>query len=322
MKKYLILLLIALTSFNLLSQESEDLLAQGIDLFKRGLYNEAIVSFRGIIVDPNLTSMRGDAHFWIAKSNMAAEQLNEAETNLEYFLQNFKNNSNYSEGLYQKGRLLFLQQEYENSIQVLQSFINQYSNSVFISNAYFWIGEGLYVLGNFSEAQAIFRKIIEEYPNSFKYESAKYRLSLIEFKKRENELLKLLKWSHLESLETLEDFKTRESTYEQALSLLQKKLAIAGQSTSPSLSADTTQYQTTINQQESQIESLKKQITALESQIAALNQKQDSADDSNTVMTDAAIQAMKYQSELLKTKEEALKIQAELLDLLLVNLGE
>jgi len=48
---------------------------------------------------------------------------------------------------------------------------------------------------------------------------------MINQKKVENELLNLLKWSHEESLRNMEDFRRKESAYDQALSAYQKRIA-------------------------------------------------------------------------------------------------
>ncbi|MDR0622835.1 MAG: hypothetical protein LBG10_00195, partial [Treponema sp.] len=52
-----------------------------------------------------------------------------------------------------------------------------------------------------------------------------YRLGLINQKKIEIELLALLKWSHEESLKTMEEYQRRERTYDQALTAYQKRIA-------------------------------------------------------------------------------------------------
>jgi tetratricopeptide (TPR) repeat protein len=92
-----------------------------------------------------------------------------------------------------------------------------------VPNAYFWIGESLYSLGRLEEAERVFAKVLRDYPQSYKVEAASYRLSLVEFKKREEELLRLLKWSHEEFLRAVEEYQRREKTYEQALAAYQQR---------------------------------------------------------------------------------------------------
>lgn len=209
-------------------EEAQERVAQGIELFSKGLYEQALVLFRSMIVDPEFRSHHGDAYFWIAKCQMVIGKLDDAEKNLEHFLIHFDNHLYYSEGVYQKGRLLFMQNEFEKSIEVLEQFIDHYPTSVFIPNAYFWVAESIFFMGHLEKALQIFKYIVTKFPNSYKFETAKYRISIIEFKKRENELLKLLKWSHLEALKTMDEYQQREKTYEQAIASYQKRLSDAG----------------------------------------------------------------------------------------------
>ena len=100
-------------------EDGASLVSQGIDFFRKGFYEQSLLSFRSIIGDPNFRSHHGDAHFWTAKCLMVLGRYEDATKSLEYYLLKYKNHLYYSEGLYQKGRLFFLQSEYEISIQPL-----------------------------------------------------------------------------------------------------------------------------------------------------------------------------------------------------------
>jgi TolA-binding protein len=201
------------------------LLQQGIEHYKVSDFQNSLIRFRGILSDPAAASYNGDAYFWIAKSNLALGRYEEAEKNLEHFLKTFPDNPFYAEGLYEKGRLLFLQGEFETSLQALQSFISAYPDSPYLANAYYWSGESLFSLGDLSSAERMFTIVVSRFPTSFRVEAARYRISTIELKYREEELLKLLKWSHEEYLKALEEFKKRETTYEEAVTAFQRKIA-------------------------------------------------------------------------------------------------
>ena len=43
-------------------------LAEGIQFYKRGQFQQAIVIFRNIILNPALAKNHGDAFFWLGKS--------------------------------------------------------------------------------------------------------------------------------------------------------------------------------------------------------------------------------------------------------------
>jgi D-mannonate dehydratase len=66
--------------------------------------------------------------------------------------------------------------------------------------------------------------VVEKYPSSVKYEAASYRLDLINQKKIEAELLAILKWSHEESLKTMEGYQAREKTYDQTITAYQRRI--------------------------------------------------------------------------------------------------
>ncbi|MBT3272803.1 MAG: tetratricopeptide repeat protein, partial [Spirochaetales bacterium] len=220
-----ILCILFMLTAPLSAQESGSfLLDQGVKTFGTAQYDEALRQFRNIILDSALAEYHGDSYFWIAKAYMALGQYENASKNLEFFLGEYPDNKYHVESLYQRGRLIFLQGEYEKSIQILEDFVSAHPSSVFSANSYFWIGESLYSLGHFEEALAIFEIVVNDYPRSFKVEAAGYRISLIELKERERELLKLLKWSHEEYLRALEAFDRKERSYEQALASYQRSL--------------------------------------------------------------------------------------------------
>ncbi len=205
----------------------EERIDRGIDEFGKGNYQSALLTFRDVILNSSMEEYHGEAYFWISRSYMAQQELQKAEQNLEFYLTEYEGHPLYPDALYQKGRLLHIQKEYEKSIRRLYGYIEEYPSHPYKANAYFWIGESLYALGHYEKADAIFTLVLRDYPKSYKVEAAKYRHSLIDLKKREEELLKLLKMSHEEYLKALEEFDRREKSYEQAIAGYQRKLAAA-----------------------------------------------------------------------------------------------
>ena len=94
-----------------------------------------------------------------------------------------------------------------------------------IPSAYYWVGECLFSVGRFEEARTLFSLVLDKYPQAIKREAAWYRISLVEQTGKEEELLKLLKMSHEESLKIIEDYQRREKTYEQAINAYQKRIS-------------------------------------------------------------------------------------------------
>jgi len=221
-RKKAVLLLLMMTFA--LCASSVDKLNEAIQLFRDGEYEKAIPVLRGVIADPAATAQRPDAVLLMAKSEMAIGKLDEAGKNLEYYLSVYPAGPDYAEALYQKGRLLFLQEQFEESIQVLQSFLSKYPSSPLASSAWFWVGENLYSLGRVDVAEKVYQRILTDFPTSVKVEAARYKISLIQLQKKEIELERLLTWSHEDFLKTLEEYRQREKTYEQAIDAYQKKL--------------------------------------------------------------------------------------------------
>jgi TolA-binding protein len=200
-------------------------LKDGIDQFRNGQYDRAILLFRNVITDPKAGPEKASAYFLIAKSYMATGKLDDAEHNLEYYLTTYPGSPDFEEASYQKGRLLFMQDEFDSAVQVLQAFIRAYPKSTFVSSAWFWVGESLYGLGQLDDALAAYQKIVTDFPTSVKLEAAQYKVSLIQLSKREVELSKLLKWSHEDFLKSVEEYQNREKAYVQAIEAYQKRLA-------------------------------------------------------------------------------------------------
>ncbi len=200
-------------------------------LFKEEKYDEAIIVFREIVLSSENEKLKQEIYFWLAKAYMNSEKYKLAETNLEYYLSNYKNSGlNYPEAFYQKGRLLFLQEMYQEAIEQLNTFTKLFPNDPLVSNAYYWIGESLYALGQFEDSIYIFNLVINKYPNSNKKEASYYKLRLIEHKKSELVLQNLLKWSYEQYISSLNQFKVKEKSLQQAIDMYQQNGTISKES--------------------------------------------------------------------------------------------
>jgi tetratricopeptide (TPR) repeat protein len=300
------LLVACVSGFGQVQTAGEELLLRGIERFREGEYGEALLAFRDIVLDEGLRNYHGDAYFWIAKSYMALGQLDLAEKNLEFFISNYEAHPSYGEAIYQRGRLLFMQRQYEDAIQVFEGFLDSYPSSPFKANTLFWIGESLYELGHLEEAYRFFTAVVADHPTSFKVEAARYRISLIDLKQREQQLLKLLKWSHEETLRTLEEFQRREKTYEQAIAAYQRRLSSVSKSS----------YEEQIAALEAQIAEKNRQIRALTDELQSVETALDEAEELVASLQDADESGAQTPSpdtpataQLLRIKEEALELK-------------
>jgi len=299
-----VLLSLALGTANAAAQDSgsgSDL-KEGIDQFRGGQYDKAILLFHNVILDPTAGPQKAAAYFLIAKSYMAVGKLDDAERNLEFYLTTYPGAPDYEEAVYQKGRLLFLQQEYENAIQVLQGFITDYPKSPFVSSAWFWAAESLYGLGRWDDAQALYQKILTDYPTSVKVEAAQYKISLIQLRRKEVEMSKLLTWSHEELLRSVEEYQNREKAYVQAIETYQKRLASSTSEEDRKIIAD-----------------LQQQLAQKTDEIAQLKAA-GAAPVPGTPASETSEEAERTQ-RLLAAKQAALALKEQYLQWLLTNAG-
>lgn len=221
---FIIISLSLLLHFNVYSDSAgKAMYDKGKSYYTNGKYLEALYFFNEIISQGD-SDLSGDAYFWSAKSYLATGEVENAERNLEYFLLNFPQNDFYNEGFYYKARILFMQKEYDKSLELFNRFIRSNPFSPFTANAYYWIGDCLYSTGHFEQALEVFKKVISDYPSGYKTEAAQYKISLIDYRFREQELLRLIKWSHEESMRTFEEYRNREKNYLLTIEAYQKRI--------------------------------------------------------------------------------------------------
>jgi len=285
-------LIFALTGAWAQTRKGDEELQAGLQAFKLEQYREAVRSFQAVIANPAAAAYAPDAYFWGAKAYLALGLLPDADRFLEYFLAQYGQHPFAAEARYQKSRLLFLEMDYENAIQASQEFIARHPRSDFVPNAYYWIGESLYKLGQLDEAGRVFEKVLQDYPQSFKVEAARYQLALIEFKQREDELLRLLKWSHEEYLRTVGEFQRREKAYEQAIGAYQRR--------------PTGQAEVQKGGENRQLQELEAENASLRSRLQSLEKQVDAG-------TAAKVQELADLERTLQVKAEALALKESLL---------
>jgi TolA-binding protein len=248
--------------------EGNAILEEGIDAFRRSDFDTAVLRFREILLEDPDADLEANAYFWLSKSAMALGRLTEAERNLEYYIRTFPSHEFAVEARYQRGRLLFMQEDYAAAVEALSSFVEQYPESPFVANAIYWSGESLYTLGRFNDARRLFDSVVPDYPRSFRVEAARYRIALIDLNERETELLQLLRWSHEEYLKTIDDFERRDRAYQEAIAAYQQRLQNAADEGSRQeiirLTTQVRSLQETLRNRDAEIQRLQEQLTTLQ----------------------------------------------------------
>lgn len=219
MKKLVSVILLILSGMLVFAQ---DPLMTGLDAYARSDWSTAMLSFRKAISEP---SAGAEPWYWLIMSELSAGEYETALRDTDRFGVSFPLDARIPDTQYQKGRVLYLLGRYEDSITTMYHFITTWPDHAMISSAYYWVGECLYSVGRFDEAKTIFYQVLDTYPLAIKREATLYRIALIEQTGKEEELLKLLKMSHEESLKIIEDYQRREKTYEQAINAYQKRIS-------------------------------------------------------------------------------------------------
>lgn len=236
---------------------------EGLTLFQRSRFDQAILRFREAILEAADSDSEATAYFWLAKSALALNRLDEAGRNFEYYLNTFPNHAYTVEARYQRGRILFLQEDYEAAIQVFAAFERSDPRSAFVANAVYWAGESLFALGRLEDARGMFERVQREFPESFRVEAARYRISVIDLNFRERELLRLLQWSHEEHIRTVDEFQRRELAYQQAIADYQRRIRDGG----------TQESRDEILRLSNQVRTLQETIRGRDAEIARLRQQ-------------------------------------------------
>jgi tetratricopeptide (TPR) repeat protein len=216
---------LALVSPGLQAQSLSPRLERGIELYSRAQWRDAAAELRRAQAEAQTPNDQGEALYWIALSELAAGEYEAVIRDLDELLRVNPLGRRSAEVPYEKGRALFHLGQHDPAIVLLSAYAAGTADPARKAQAMYWVGECLFALGRLDDAQDIFSKIIDEYPQSVKYEAASYRLSLINQKKVEGELLRLLQWSHEESLKNVEDYQRRERSYDQAIIAYQKRIA-------------------------------------------------------------------------------------------------
>jgi tetratricopeptide (TPR) repeat protein len=200
-------------------------LQRGVNLYRESRWGEAVTELRVAQAEAINTRQRSEALYWIALAELSASDYEAALRDMDELERT--GGGRIVDIAYHRGRAYYYLGYYEEAVVLLNEYVlnTGQTEKARISASYYWIGESLFALGQTDRAKDFFQAIIDWYPESAKFEAASYRIALINQKKVETELLALLKWSHEEYLKTIEEYRSRERTYDQTLNAYQRQLA-------------------------------------------------------------------------------------------------
>ncbi len=284
---------------------------KGIELYGAGHWREAVVELRRSTATQGTNEQRAEALYWIALAELSAGEYESTLQDLDELAKTDPRSPRLEDVAYQKGRALYYLGRYDQAMVLFSAYADRVNDGGRKSAALYWMGECLYSLGRLDSARSIFTTVVDTYPQSAKFEAASYRIALIDQKKIENELLKLLKWSHEESLKTVEEYQRRERTYEQAIIAYQKRIAEMLKDTRL---ADLEQSNSDLKKQLAETQA---QLAKANADLAALQAQQKPAEVGSATPAPAApvpATDAKKVEKLLALKASALDLKNQLLN--------
>ena len=261
----------------------------------------ALDVFARIIADPRSAAERPEAIYWSVLAYLGIGDQANAASSIDSFLAAYPANPRVPDLLYQRGRILFMKGDYQGALRVFAAFAAAAPSSDLMPSALYWSGECLYALGRLDEAERAFAAVIEKYPASVKVEAATYRRSLIELEYREQELLRLLTWSHEEALRAAEDFRRREKAYDQLIAVYQNQIA-------ESKRGALTDQDKTIADLRAQAADLATKLATAQAEVDTLKKSQSPEDGQSSAPFSTASGSAGYLAQALSVKARALDL--------------
>ena len=307
---WIVTLLLFLTIYAPAQSFSPDIrsrIAAGVEFYSQGKFSDAVLELRRAQAEAPSRELRAEALFWISMSKLSAGEYRAALLDMDTLEETDPGNPRVRELPYHRGRALFYLERYDEAILHLTIYADTIRpgpagvlSPADVSRkaaALYWTGECLFAMGQLDKAADVFRLINEEYPSSAKYEASTYKLGLINQKKVETELLGLLKWSHEESLRNMEEYRRRETSYDQALSVYQKRIAdMLNDTRLQDLEHENILYR-------EQLRSAEDKIRSLENTLLETNSSLEEARDSASL---ERLKTLKSSAEELKNRMQGL----------------
>lgn len=222
MKKYISFLLLSLfLASSVLSAQAttNDYLAQGLQAYKDGNWESAILLLKNAVSLPE--SSTPEVLYVLVMSEMFNGNYDDVIKDGQKFCQLYPDSEYKIYIDYQMGRALHYKEQYNESIALLQKFCSENESNELFSSALFWMAESFYASYYFDEAKGLYERIVTDYPNSAKYIESLYRLDLIIQREKEEKLLYLLKVTGEEYISSKESYDRQIKQYntEEAIGL-------------------------------------------------------------------------------------------------------
>lgn len=107
----------------------KNLYETGLDRFKAGKYDDAVLDFK-IFINQNPDSpLVGNAYFWMGESLFAQTKYDDAILNYDTVVKKYKNNDKVPDALYKEGMAFFKMGDKDTGTLILQQVVKDYPKS-------------------------------------------------------------------------------------------------------------------------------------------------------------------------------------------------
>ena len=173
-------------------------LADGLSAFERGAFETALEHFESARLRDDVPGWHGHAVFWEARTRTMLECFESAVAMYDRLISEYPTHPYVEEARYHRARVAFLLGSHESALRQFAEFVERYPTSEFRPNAVYWTAESLVSLGFLDDAELLFIEVTERYPESFRAEAARHRLDVIDYSRREADLIRLLEFNRAE----------------------------------------------------------------------------------------------------------------------------
>lgn len=277
---FVLLLSTLIFPLSLSADASEMSLLQGYEAFRNEDWVSALFFFRKAI---SSGSAPEETWYMLILTEMFAGEYQDAIIDCNLFISQFPSGVYYPLTLYQRGRALFCQGLYDQSVAQFTEFCHLYPDHEMYASALFWIAEAFFNEYNYSAAKVLYERIVIDFSRDAKASESQERLRTIGQAEREEKLLYLLKVTGEEYIAAKEDYERKLKQYQSQDSLgvyeqLEKR------------NAEIEQLQFSISELEMKNKTLLDQIAELEKKNQEL---QIAADEARKIATNLVSNAEK-----------------------------
>jgi tetratricopeptide (TPR) repeat protein len=217
---------------NIVAQAYQSRLEQGIRFYRDGNWTDAALELRRARMDAVNSGQLAESLYWLSLTEFSLGEYEAALRDINEMQRIAPAGLRADNILYYKGRSLYHLDRYEEALEVFRLYegiLGRSRNDAPRTQSQkatltYWIGECLYALGQQDQAAELFTRVVDTKPKIEKHEAASYRLIMIRQNKLQEELLGMLDWSYSECLRLEEEYRNRETAFNETIAAYKKQM--------------------------------------------------------------------------------------------------